>query len=383
METGRVIHRRYLLQRLLKQGQFCAIYQGTDQVLQRPVVVKISPAAHIPAYRAAIRQTSQFSHPNIVGIYDLIIEAETLYVIQEYIDGDDFGTLLQTQLQPHQVADLGAQVCQALLYAGSASRRVCHGDLTPSSIIRDHQGLVRVNNFALPSDLYYFTGWSVVGGDGNPLSDRELPWGQQTEGRRADDTRAVGLLLYQLLSGRNPGAKSVEPPADGRLRFLRNVPAELCEVIARTVIRQHPQNLNTPEALYTELKTLAEVLEPPTPVTTAGIYKTENAAQPQQFTPAGTGKLVTALPVREPGTGGAFSSGNTAQQRTVLEAPAAQTVADVSLKLATARQAAYPETPRATPQKKINFPLLFLLCLVVFAFCTAIGYFLAINVFHP
>ena len=73
VETGRIIHGRYLLQRLLKQGQCCAVYQSSDQVLQRNVVVKIVPAEHIPAYRAALRATSQLAHPNIIGIYDLII----------------------------------------------------------------------------------------------------------------------------------------------------------------------------------------------------------------------------------------------------------------------------------------------------------------------
>src|SRR5690348_10095087 len=87
VETGRLIHRRYLLQRLIQQGQYATLYQGTDQVLQRAVVAKVVPAEHIPAYRAALRATAQFSHPNIVGTYDLIIEPDKLYIVQEYIEG--------------------------------------------------------------------------------------------------------------------------------------------------------------------------------------------------------------------------------------------------------------------------------------------------------
>ncbi len=206
METGRVINRRYLLQRLLKQGRVCLVYQGVDQVLQRPVAVKSVPARHIPAYRAAIRMASHFSHPNIIGLYDLIAEPETLYVVQEYVEGNDFAALLQSSLTPYEVADFGAQICQALLFASNSARKVCHGDLTPTAVLRDRQGLVRVNNFALPSDLYYFENWSVMGSAGVVVSDEDLPWGQWSEGRHADDTRAVGLLLYQLLAGRSPGA---------------------------------------------------------------------------------------------------------------------------------------------------------------------------------
>src|SRR5215469_286412 len=97
VETGRVINHRYLLQRLLKQGQACTIYQGMDQVLQRVVAVKVVPAAYIADYRAALKLTAHFSHPNIVGTYDLVAEPEKLYIMQEYVQGADFSTLLQVQ----------------------------------------------------------------------------------------------------------------------------------------------------------------------------------------------------------------------------------------------------------------------------------------------
>jgi len=149
VETGRIIQRRYLLQQLVKQGQVCAVYQGFDHVLQRAVAVKVVPPEYIPAYRAAIKATSQFSHPNIVGIYDVLVENEFLYVVQEFVEGHDFSSLLQTSLAAYQVAELGAQICLALLYAGAPSRKVSHGDLTPAAILRDRYGSIRVNNFAL------------------------------------------------------------------------------------------------------------------------------------------------------------------------------------------------------------------------------------------
>lgn len=389
VETGRIISKRYLLQRLLKQGHYCAVYQGSDQVLQRPVAVKVVPAAHISDYRAAIRCIAQFSHANIITIYDLIIEPETLYVVQEYVDGDDFAALLQTQQMPYQVADLGVQICQALLYACSVSPKVCHGDLTPSAIIRDRRGLVHINNFALPSDSYYFTNWSMFGGEGAPLADRELPWGQYTDGRGVDDTRAVGILLYQLLAGRNPGTTTVDPPVDGRLRFLRNVPPEFCEVIARTAIRQHPQPITSVESLHNELKTLAAAYEPvpqmPMP-TSRGNYQPEESVKPAPLPPTATGKLVTALPMRETaqqGTGlSAYRSDNNAQQVAAMQAPSvAPTIADIPLKLATARQAAYPDTAeRGVSSHRLSLPLLIVIGIVVFALFFAIGYFAAIHI---
>ena len=388
VDRERLIHKRYQLQRVLTQGQVCTIYLAFDQVLQRAVIVKIIPADHIAVYKASIRLTAQFSHANIIGTYDFIQEPDALYLVQEYVDGDSFGNLLQTQLSPYAVADFGVQVCQALLYAGSSTRGVCHGDLTPSAIIRDRRGLVRINDFALPSDMQYFTSWSIVGGNGNATSDAELPWGKMSDGRRADDTRATGLLLYQLLSGRPSGATSVEPPTDGRLRFLRNVPVELCEVIARTVVVQHPQHINTPEVLHEELRKQVELLELTAEIAPGRGSQIEDSSRSRPFvlpsSPGlpGTGKLVTALPVRETGQMGTSLSafqpeGNgpmVAMEPQIQRTPFGQSTTDAPFQLA---QPYSSSNTARTLLPRLSIPVLILFCLIVFVAFFIIGYFVA------
>jgi len=389
-DTEQLIHKRYQLQRMIAQGQACTVYLAFDQVLQRSVAVKIVPAAYMEAYRAAIRLTASFSHPNIVGTYDFVQEADMLYLVQEYVDGDTFGAMLQTQLSPRDVADLGIQVCQALLYAASSVRGVCHGDLTPTTIVRDRRGLVRVSDFALPSSLQYFNSWSMVGGDGNALSNPELPYGHVSDGRRGDDTRAVGLLLYQLLSGRVAGATSIEPPPDGRLRFLRNVPVELCEVIARTVVRQHPQHINMPELLSEELSKQMDTLETSTEELSPGLVPQpkETYTSRPLIAPGspGTGKLVTALPAREIGQGGAsFSPFQlevngplvAMETQTPPSTPYAPSSAGAAPKLVTARPYNTHLETDARPLLRLSIPVLILLCLLVFALFFVAGYFIA------
>ncbi len=381
METGRVINRRYLIQRLIKHGQICAVYQGTDQVLQRTVAIKVVPSSEIAAYRAAIKLTAHFSHPNIVGLYDLVDEPETLYIIQELIEGVPFSALLQHQLSPIDILDIGLQISQALIYADNAPSGVCHGDLIPSAIVRDPQGLVRVNNFALPGDFLYFQSWSKMGGDDIVFSDPELPYGQQSESRRSDDVRATGLLLYQILAGRPPGANIVEPPPDGRLRFQRNVPPELCETVARAVVRQHPQRICTHEALYADLEALSEKLAQPASVVmplAGAVYQSpvEPVAISQTVSPS-TGKLASALPIRDTEQPGhklpPYRSGHSMQIPREQITPASPTVADVSVKLAASRKAAYPEPQPQTQSPHSLFPIL-VIGLVVFVLLFIIGY---------
>ncbi len=392
-DREQLIHKRYQLQRMIAQGQACTVYLAFDQVLQRSVAVKTVPATYMDAYRAALRLTASFSHPNIIGTYDFVQEADMLYLVQEYVDGDTFGAMLQTQLSPHDVADLGVQVCQALLYAGSSVRGVCHGDLTPATIVRDRRGLVRVSDFALPSNIQYFNSWSMVGGDGNALSNPELPYGHISDGRRSDDTRAIGLLLYQLLSGRVTDATSVEPPPDGRLRFLRNVPVELCEVIARTVVRQHPQHINTPELLSEELRKqmdtpelLSEELPPGLVPQPKEKYKSRPLIPSGNLSTPSAGKLVTALPAREMGQEGVgFSPYQpnvngplvAMETQTPPSTPYAPTNGEAAPKLVTARPYnAYPETD-ARPSRRLSIPVLILLFILVFALFFVAGYFIA------
>jgi len=391
VEIGRVIGGHYLIQRLIKQGQYATVYQGVDQAFQRAVAVKAVDNAQIPVYRAAVRRTSQFTFSNMVGLYDLVFEQDRLYLIQEYIDGDDFATILQSHLQPHEVADYGHQICQALLYSASPSRRTCHGDLTPTAIMRDRRGMIRVNNFALPSDVSYFTAWSDVGGEGLPLSDRNLPWGLESQGRRADDTRAVGILLYQLLTGRPQSSNMVEPPTDGRLRFRNNTPPELCDVVARTVIRSHPQYIDSVEVLNDELKILAEILEPAIPIVNNPAFQAPQVApvaqvalpevsKPRQFAPAVTGKGPNTFPVGQPAVG--LSAYRQTQSENPIATPmgtadpSALTVADPSLMPAIARPLQSSPNTEATPKvRRSSLILLLLLGLLIFAICFAIGFY--------
>jgi len=392
VETGLVIGGHYLLQRLIKQGPYCAVYQGVDQLFQRLVAVKSVPAAQVAVYRAAVRMTSQFSYPNIVGLYDLASKPDRLYLVQEYVEGDDFAMLLQGQLQPYEVADLGYQICSALRYASNSSRRICHGDLTPNAIFRDLRGVIRVNNFALPTDLSYFTAWSTLGGEGAPISDRDLPWGLPSEGRLADDIRAVGLLLYQLLAGRAPGTTGVEPPPDGRLRFPRHVPPELCELVARTVIRQHPQRITSIEVLNDELRILAETLEASVPVLANSpvLQQADAIVRPQQFSPmsAGTGNPGSALPGAQgqPGAAMPVYRGEHNARLAAMEMehpPSALTIADTSIKPASTRSTIYPHAQeKIQPAQRSSLLWLLLLGLIIFVLFFVIGYF-AGNFFIP
>lgn len=368
MDIGRVIDRHYLVQRPLRQGQISTVYQGFDQKLQRVVALKAVPASHAHFYRDAAMRTAQFSHPNIVMLYDLVddsLATETLYLVQEYIEGQDFSALTQMQLTPYEVMDIGRQICLALVYAAAQQHRVIHGDLTPAAILRDQRGVVRVNNFALPADARYFAAWSTLGGDGIPFA------GSSEEERHADDARAAGLLLYQLVTGR------LEPPAEGLLRFPPHIPQDVCETIARAILRKHPQRIKDAGALYEILNKLADMLEPPQTAPSS-----EPVHQEPPVAPVGVGLPPAVLSSSQPQGARSLSTYAAPNPRVetaaALEPNAAPTVADPALHStfpAQAQYARYADSEPAPSSRSSSLWLFLLLGLVIFALFFIIGYF--------
>jgi len=229
---------------------------------------------------------------------------------------------------------------------------------------------------------------ALWGGGGFVLSDPELPYGQISEGRRGDDTRAVGILLYQLLAARPADATQVEPPIDGRLRFQRHIPPELCEVIARSIVRIHPQRLLTAESLYTELKHITEALEA-IPVPEVTVPPGENIPRFQPSTPAQT--LLSPRPTKQ-----TINLGQTLPSRdfpaalvhkedasrTTADAPLATAipspVSDMSMKFVAARPAGYSSLPQTEIQpRKTGLPAIIIMGLIFFALFFGIGFLIA------
>jgi hypothetical protein len=166
---------------------------------------------------------------------------------------------------------------------------------------------------------------------------------------------------------------TLEPQPDGRLRFSRGTPPELCETLARAIVRQHPQNITTPEVLYTQLKVLAEALEPapaPAPVEEPLV---------RQFSPAGAGRMSAPLPARDVERGGRSLSSYSGQLPRVDVTPSDPTLANAPFTT--------PNQPFARPlavntSKSSPALIILLLGLVAFGFFFAIGFFLGHALIH-
>lgn len=257
---------RYEIGDLLAQGTLCAVYHGQDTVLRRPVVVKAVPSELIDVYRNALHLTAAFTHPAVVVTYDAVEERGHLFLVQEHVHGRPLAAYARDGIPSQRAVDLAAQITRAIAYAHAHG--IFHGDLTPSAILIDRRASVRINNFGLPTDELYFSRQTQAVRDAYlapdsdvldldapaiaPSSDFSAISGQSA----AVDVRAVGLLLWQVLSEQTRAESGSTPSR----RFRRDVPHGLRHLVLRCVLEDLPKHFTDAESLIAELDTLSTTL---------------------------------------------------------------------------------------------------------------------------
>src|SRR5215218_6900823 len=120
-----VFNGRYALQRQLARGGMADVFLARDELLDRPVAVKVlfpefaSDPAFVERFRREAQAAANLNHPNIVGVYDWGQEGGTYYIVMEFIDGRSLSEILRTQgtPPPKTAAGIAADVAAALGFA--------------------------------------------------------------------------------------------------------------------------------------------------------------------------------------------------------------------------------------------------------------------------
>jgi serine/threonine protein phosphatase PrpC len=258
----------FRLQRLLGRGASGEVYLA-EGAGGPPVALKLSSVptgdaedAWKQGFITAARNAQRLVHPDIVAVHGAGIEGRLAWLAMELVPGDDLSRYTtQSRLLPEAlVLALGSRMAAAVAHAHRQG--VMHRDLKPANVLVHLPGnIVKLADFGIAraSDAAQ-TGTGVVMGTPAYMAPEQLAGNAPTP---ATDLYALGVMLFQLLSGRLPHEASsmgellrdvASTPAPDLRTLVPTVSAGTAELVARLLAKQPSQRPASCELLVAELQ---------------------------------------------------------------------------------------------------------------------------------
>jgi serine/threonine-protein kinase len=280
MVPGRVAFGKYLVERKLGEGGMGAVWLVQTTGLQRKSALKlIRPeiAQNEQAWRRFEREArilAKLNHPSVVTVYDYRRTRSVAYIEMEYLHGRSLDRVLTElrgrPLEPSETAPLLVQLCAGLQevhgYMDEETRRphpIVHRDLKPANLMlvddRPPDRNLKILDFGIAKmtgdDVPQLTEGEFVGTVG--YSSPEQIQGQELDGR--SDIYSVGILLYQLLTGKLPfsgGRMTIltahvtqSPPPMKEANPQANVPPEVERIVRKCLEKDPAKRYQSPGEL--------------------------------------------------------------------------------------------------------------------------------------
>src|SRR5712671_1064510 len=144
--AGQVFSNRYEIEREIARGGMAEVYLARDQLLNRPVALKVlfpeyaREPSFVERFRREAQAAANLNHPNIVAIYDWGQETGTYFIVMEYVEGRSLRDVLRSDgpVDAPQAAEIAAEIASALGFAHRTG--VVHRDVKPGNVLITQTG---------------------------------------------------------------------------------------------------------------------------------------------------------------------------------------------------------------------------------------------------
>ncbi len=221
------------------------VYRADDLTLEQPVALKFLPEsigendAALTRFRNEVRIARQVSHPNVCRVYDVGEIDGHMFLSMEYVDGEDLASLLRRigRLPADKGIEIARKLCAGL--AAAHEKGVLHRDLKPGNVMLDARGQVLLTDFGLAGLADQIAGAEVRNGTPAYMAPEQLS-GKEVTAR--SDIYALGLVLYEIFTGRRPFeastlAELVRAQTDTTPTSLTSLVRDLDPAVERVILR--------------------------------------------------------------------------------------------------------------------------------------------------
>jgi len=204
---GALLASRYRIVSRLGKGGMGEVFRADDLILHQQVALKFLPESArtnvnlLTRFYDEVRIARQISHKNVCRVYDIGEVDGQPYLSMEYIDGEDLGSLLRRigRLPADKATEFARKLCAGV--AAAHSQGVLHRDLKPANIMIDSRGELRVTDFGLAALAEQLKADEIRNGTPAYMAPEQL---MGTEVSAQSDLYAVGLILYEMFTGKMP-----------------------------------------------------------------------------------------------------------------------------------------------------------------------------------
>lgn len=217
---GYVADGRYRIDGVLGSGGMAAVHRAWDTSLSRPVAIKtllVRPEADSEAatrFQREARAMAGLAHPHVVTVFDTGAEPQAdgppvPYFVMELVTGSSLADLLRERgaLPVAEAVRIADQVLAAL--QASHARGMVHRDIKPANVLLSEDGTAKVADFGIVRAGAGAADGTALTGTGFTIGTPEYMSPEQIQGAEIDgrsDLYAVGLLLFEMLTGLRPFA---------------------------------------------------------------------------------------------------------------------------------------------------------------------------------
>ena len=235
---------RYRILRAIKSGGMGSVYLAQDQRLGDGLcavkaileAVKGDPVI-ARKFESEAQILSQLQHPGIPAVRDYFIEAETAYIVMDYVEGDNL-ELEGGEVRPvEEVIAVALELLDILGYLHQLQPPVIHCDIKPANLIREKKGgRIKLVDFGLARCLSDQKTQTVAGTLGFSALEQ-----LRGHAEPRSDLYALGISMFYLLTGQTPTfllvppIREIRPELDPRL-------AEVIDSATRMEVEQRPHN---------------------------------------------------------------------------------------------------------------------------------------------